>query len=898
MPERKYTYKVEIDAAQAKAQATALRQQMTADLDAIEQRKATTAQAAEVRKRAAADEKAMLDSIRRAKQQVERQEAEQKRLTATTEREARKRAAAEERAARQAEQEAKRVARAQEAEQKRLTTATEREARRRAQAETRARIGTRFSIGGAWNQLDMMASMAAGGLAAFGVAQVGQQIYGAGASGAQSIRQQATFKEFAARMGQDANAIIAAVKRASRETITEFDAMGLASQVLAAKFSQGSTNIAGDLETVTAASRRFSQIFTDENGAAMSTQEIFARMVKFAREGNKELVDAFGIDNNTIAAAMNTTVEGMASAGGATLRWQGLVKVLNAELERLGPAAITVADRYEQSQSRILDARQRIQQALAEPMAAVGEGVANVAEAGVMLTGNAPIEKLRSMVNTNKATGGMGTLNARAYKEATAALDAYDAAMAKNASTATMYAGSLRTLVNTLVNQGTLTDEGVSQLEQMATALQLVADGNDAYTTTMRIANMEQIKASSQLLDFAVKMAELEQLYLSGTISQQAYTSQLYQMAIGMGAVKTEIENTLPALREFTTLAGGGAGGGTAERRGYDWMTPEALGLDAEDVAWLDRLSAGYTARAEGIASRKAAAEANEPYTAAGQDKLRLKFVMDLQKQAAEDERQAAKEAQREWESAAKKTAAEFEKAAEDAAAAFEDALRKVPGLLGTSEVTDEQMAAAKAGVPQNFADNYLRRLADEVAGNKDWEGIDIQDAARRAGIDGSLPKDIILQQVRSAWEDSSLFADGRNMDLITDFGGLDAIKANLARQDASASGQKALIDYMTSIGLGPAAPGETGAAGVTSPEQAPQAAADTLAAIQAAFAAEDVAKSLSAVGENTLALIHAGYRTGAMKADWTGPIVDAVVSQLAGQLAGMLEGEGEAPPP
>ena len=123
-------------------------------------------------------------------------------------------------------------------------------------------------------------------------------------------------------------------------------------------------------------------------------------------------------------------------------------------------------------------------------------------------------------------------------------------------------------------------------------------------------------------------------------------------------------------------------------------------------------------------------------------------------------------------------------------------------------------------------------------------------------------------------------------MDLITDFGGLDAIKANLARQEASASGQQSLIDYMSSIGLGPAAKGEEGApAGVTSPEQAPAAAADTVAAIKASFEAEDVTKSLRAVGENTIAAIHGGYANGAGKLDWAGPLVDAVAAQVLASL-------------
>ena len=51
----------------------------------------------------------------------------------------------------------------------------------------------------------------------------------------------------------------------------------------------------------------------------------------------------------------------------------------------------------------------------------------------------------------------------------------------------------------------------------------------------------------------------------------------------------------------------------------------------------------------------------------------------------------------------------------------------------------------------------------------------------RQAGIDPQLAAGHHLQQFQAAWADSSLFAGSKNIDLITEFGGLDAIKANLA---------------------------------------------------------------------------------------------------------------------
>ncbi len=108
-----------------------------------------------------------------------------------------------------------------------------------------------------------------------------------------------------------------------------------------------------------------------------------------------------------------------------------------------------------------------------------------------------------------------------------------------------------------------------------------------------------------------------------------------------------------------------------------------------------------------------------------------------------------------------------FKQAAKDSSDALKSALRDVPGLFGTTQVTGDQMRLAEAGVPQNFADNYLRRLTDEVVNGVDWEGVDIKDAANRAGIDPNLPANIVLELFRSAWQDSSLFANPENLNLI-----------------------------------------------------------------------------------------------------------------------------------
>jgi len=122
--------------------------------------------------------------------------------------------------------------------------------------------------------------------------------------------------------------------------------------------------------------------------------------------------------------------------------------------------------------------------------------------------------------------------------------------------------------------------------------------------------------------------------------------------------------------------------------------------------------------------------------------------------------------------------------------------LDQIPGLTGTSDVTEQQMADAKLGVPQNFADDYLRRLTDEVMNGVDWEGVDIGDAASRAGIDQSLPKETILAMFKSMWADSSLFANPANLDLIN----MDAVKSGITQQNNAASGK---ANIMALFGIG-----------------------------------------------------------------------------------------------
>ena len=379
-------------------------------------------------------------------------------------------------------------------------------------------------------------------------------------------------------------------------------------------------------------------------------------------------------------------------------------------------------------------------------------------------------------------------------------------------------------------------------------------------------------------------MTDLEGLFVRGVIGLVDYTSELNVMTGAMDKTRTQIVNTLPALREFVDLAYGAKAPVRTPFLDPENLYPLPEGKTERQAAAQLELMQWRAGQDE---KRKADAEANYGYTAKGQEELRTKFAMSLhEKQAEEDRRlgeQTAKKAQAEWEAAAAK-----------AAAKWEATISAIPGLFGTSSVTAEQMAAAEAGVPQRFADSWLRELKDEVYNGKDLPNVDIKDAAARLGVDPNANDKAIYAQVEAAWGNSSLFAGGKNLDLL-DVG---AIEGDIATQAAGESGQQAIKDYLTTLGIAPASSEEEtpGAAVLPAPEDMQAQAGDLSAAIKTAFDGDQVRQDFAAVGGAVIGYINAGYRTGALEADWTGPIVDAVVSQLAGQLATML-GE-DAPPP
>lgn len=259
----------------------------------------------------------------------------------------------------------------------------------------------------------------------------------------------------------------------------------------------------------------------------------------------------------------------------------------------------------------------------------------------------------------------------------------------------------------------------------------------------------------------------------------------------------------------------------------------------------------------------------------------------------AEADKRAAEAAQREWTAAAKAAQREFESAAKAARSEFESALRGVPGLFGTSQVTADQMKLAELGVPQNFADNYLRRLTDEVLNKVEHADVDIGDAARRAGISPSLPAEAILELFKQSWESGALFADPRNLELINQ----QAVMQTLAQRRQAQAGQQNIFDFFGGNEQLTALTGLTGNLGADQfaswaggfgegasaalATQAPKMveAVNTSLADQLANGA--TIEAAGAVGGNLLDLIWGGYEAAIPNKPWVQSLIEHISAQV-----------------
>jgi hypothetical protein len=150
----------------------------------------------------------------------------------------------------------------------------------------------------------------------------------------------------------------------------------------------------------------------------------------------------------------------------------------------------------------------------------------------------------------------------------------------------------------------------------------------------------------------------------------------------------------------------------------------------------------------------------------------------------------------RQQETSARRAGKALEDGAKKASDALKNALDKVPGLFSTTSVTEQDVKDTEMGIYKEKADEYLRRLRDEVVNGKQWEDVSIEEARaglERAGLEVGNTAEQTLALLEKAMNDSSLYSAAENIPI---FINEEAVKYAQDLQNKSEQGRKNIYEY------------------------------------------------------------------------------------------------------
>lgn len=783
-----------------------------------------------------------------------------------------------------------------------------------AAAEARQARAQSAPTGGGMSGLAGLGGMAAGALATVGIGLGVREIVQTGTAMAslniQLTRSRQAFEALSGS-GEEAERRLAAIQRASANTMTSLESMNLANRMTAL----GMANSAGEMETAVAAARKIAVVMGTDTIGAIENLALAASNLSFMR------LDQMGISATQVRERMAQLRSENSELGKEQAFLQAALQVSSETLKDVDVSGRDAASGVE----ALAAAWGRLTESVAQ--GAVGQGANSFLlglsqiidrdlgnatsqaqawrrEFDEALAGERSANQRRENGEWFVASGG-GDLGQGAQLEG--AFGQIDAATAAGVRGLEQYEAALASMAERWVAWHHLSDEQIASLSQITTVLDRLTNTSGAYMQAQQRLTEEGRTQDEQAQSLLDQYRQLEAAYAEGKISGDGYEATLGALGTAMDALpdkiaevtaltadmRKEIAEAARAADLFVRSAGTmGAAAGVLTQAQADLFATNRRYLDSGGV--IDpKTGSPQVDPKSGARVLQPGAWGYVPGFNDGSEQW--EWDSEQRKQAAADRERIAREeeqAQKSWKSAAESTQREMESAAKKLQADFESALGKVPGLLGTSSVTDEDKQMADAGVYQEKADEWLRQLADEVLNGVDRPNVDINDAKRRAGLPAGMDDKAALAMVQSMWGDSSLFAGGANIDLINQA----AVQANLARQNASASGRNAVL---SSFGLPteaiPNFAGNAAAAGAAASGSALDQAVISgdimamVAALQSQTNTEEVVKGLSDVGVSLARGIHGGFVGEVNALDWRSPIVDAISAEVTALVTGNL---------
>lgn len=562
----------------------------------------------------------------------------------------------------------------------------------------------------------------------------------AGKLGAENMRLARSYEQLAQGAGLAGDALVQKLSKATQQTVTEQKLMASTNMLLAAA-QEGQIDVTEDQIATLAKFARLRSTQLTANGRPMSTEEAYGRLIQGTIKRETELLDELGLSTKSIADVIGVPVNQINRDVETLL--DAITQVAEIEIERFGEPILDEATRIEQAATRIEEAKNRINAALAGPTAWAYEAGAFAVEE-MTFSGNNPYRE-SILADPNKTAKSFqdradsALVGGEDFERMAEVLRGTNAAMSANMDGADALGASVMQLARDMMETGTVTDEQRERLQQLEVQLRVTSSGGIVLAQTNREIGESAAYAAGHVFD------------LAAGIFQVAENGQLVKLPT-FGPMTAP--PNLPNDNAVEGMFGGGLLGSVLQ------------GPDAFQ-------------RSYGSAWQQEQDEADRRAEQAEREAIR------------EGER-VARQAESDW----KEAANNVESAFRDAASELESSLRAIPGLFGTSEVTQEQLDLAAMGVPQNFVDDVRRRANDEVLNGVDYADINPASLFARAGIDPALDPKAQLAIFNQKWADSSLFADPANLDLLNQ----DAVAAEMERQRQSELGQSNILG---AFGLG-----------------------------------------------------------------------------------------------
>ena len=329
------------------------------------------------------------------------------------------------------------------------------------------------------------------------------------------------------------------------------------------------------------------------------------------------------------------------------------------------------------------------------------------------------------------------------------------------------YGNQLNAITDYAQTWGVITAEQGTQMAQLQAQLNYAASALDSttlagqyYAQAVAQVGADSLQANEKTAELVNRMAELTVMEQTGAISASEYAAAINTLGGQLVGMATQANIATVALTDlnYQTAVFYAAqnsklfygSGGTQGTRPIGPVTrPQAVSLATDTTL--------------------------NPYT------LATKAESD---QARTDQLDAE----------AKASAAAALKAARAGTKAFnaaESAMKSLlDGIIKVSQVTQDDIDAAKEGTYQDKPDEYLRQLRDEVQNGKNYEDVSIEEAAaglNKIGIEtAGKSAEAVLKLFEQAFGNLSLFADESNLKFLNE----EAINLQIDLQEKSKQGQ------------------------------------------------------------------------------------------------------------